>query len=81
MTTLDQMMATTELPHVQPRPARRRIPGLRMPPLPSWPLMAQLGGGAGVLVAVHGWWGWNATIMVASVAAVVIGTLREAGKV
>jgi hypothetical protein len=78
MTTLDQMMdSTTELPKV----SRRRIPGLRMPALPSWPLLAQAGGGAGVLVAVHGWWGWTATIMVASVAAIVLGTLREAGKV
>lgn len=78
MTTFDQML-TTELPQV--RPARRRIPGLRMPALPSSPLLAQLAGGASALGGVYLAWGGAATMIVGGIAAVVLGALREAGKI
>lgn len=82
MTTLDQMMSpTTELPQVRPRPARRRIPALRMPALPSAPLMAQVCGGLSTLGGVYAAWGVAATMIVGGVAALVLGALREAGKV
>lgn len=82
MTTFEQMMgATTELPQVQPRAARRRIPGLRMPALPSGPLLAQVCGGVGALGGVYLQWGGAITMIVGGVAAVVLGALREAGKV
>jgi hypothetical protein len=62
-------------------PVRRRIHGLRMPALPTWPLLAQLGGGAGALYGIWGQWGLNVMLIVGGSAAVVIGALREAGKV
>lgn len=81
-TTLEQMMgATTELPQVRPQPARRRIPGLRMPALPSWPLLAQLGGGAAALTGVGLLWGLAVTLIIGGAAAVLLGALREAGKI
>jgi hypothetical protein len=78
-TAFDEMMATTELPTV--RPKRRRIPGLRMPALPSATLLAQLGGGGAALSGVFGAWGWPATLIIGGVATVLLGALREAGKI
>lgn len=79
MTTFEDMMATTELPTVRPR--RRRIRGLRMPVLPAGTLLAQIGGGGVALSGVYGAWGWHVAAMVGGVVAVVLGALREAGKI
>lgn len=80
MSTFEQMMAPTEqLPQV--RPARPRIPGLRMPALPSGPLLAQVCGGAATLGGVYLQWGGAITMIVGGIAAAVLGALREAGKV
>lgn len=77
MTVLEQMMGqTAELPKV-----RRRVPGLRMPALPSGPLLAQVCGGVGALGGVCLQWGPAITMIVGGVAALVLGALREAGKV
>jgi hypothetical protein len=76
MTTFDQ---TTELPVV--RPTRRRVQGLKMPALPSNPLLAQLAGGASALGGVYLAWGVPATMIIGGVVAAVLGALREAGKV
>jgi hypothetical protein len=60
---------------------RRRVRGLRMPVLPSWPLVAQVGGGIAALVGVYQEWGSPAALMAGGAAAVVVGMLREAGRV
>jgi hypothetical protein len=52
-----------------------------MPVLPSWPLVAQVGGGIAALVGVYQEWGSPAALMAGGVAAVVVGMLREAGRV
>lgn len=72
-------MLTAEHPVV--RPPRRRVRGLRMPVLPSGPLAAQVGGAAATLGGVYLAWGVAVTLIVGGVAAVVLGALREAGKV
>lgn len=62
-------------------PPRRKLRGLRMPVLPSWPLLAQAAGAAATLVGVYLKWGSGITLIVGGVAAVLVGALREAGKV
>lgn len=61
--------------------ARPRVRGLRIPVLPSWPLVAQVVGGIAALSGVWQEWGSPVALMVGGVAAVVVGALREAGKV
>lgn len=62
-------------------PPRRRVRGLRFPVLPSWALSAQLAGGVATLAGVYLKFGSGITLIVGGVAAVVLGALREAGKV
>lgn len=76
MTTWDQ--ATAPVPVVA---KRTRVRGLRMPALPSWPLLAQLAGGASTLGGVYLAWGVAVTMIVGGIGAAAIGALREAGKV
>lgn len=74
-------------PMAEPRPdvpatrIRRRARGLRFPALPSWALLAQLGGGAAVLTGVYQMWGAAVTAIVGGLGAILLGMLREAGKV
>lgn len=73
--TLEQML---EAPIAQPR---RRVRGIRVKALPSWPLLSQLGGGAAVLGGVFLLWGVAVTLIVGGVAAVALGALGEGGKI
>jgi hypothetical protein len=66
--------------HVVRAPVRR-VPGLRLPALPSWPLAAQVLGSAGALAGAWHEWGWGITAIVGGVAAVLVGALREGGKI
>lgn len=59
----------------------RRVRGLRFPVLPSGTLLAQLGGGLATLAGVYLAAGIAITLIVGGVAAVVLGALREAGKI
>jgi len=61
-----------------PRP---RIRGLRLPALPSWPLVAQVAGAVAALTGVYQEWGSAVALIAAGVAAALIGALREAGKI
>jgi hypothetical protein len=63
------------------RPPRRRVRGLRLPAVPSWPLLAQLGGGISTLAGVYLQWGPAITLITGGVAAAVVGMLREAGRI
>jgi len=67
---------TQELP-----PVRRRLRGLRVPVLPSGTLLAQVVGGAGVIVGVGLQFGLAVTLIVSGAAAVLLGALKEAGKI
>lgn len=60
---------------------RRRVRGLRMPVLPTGAWLAQVGGGAASLSGVYLQFGIAVTLIAGGVAAVVLGALREAGKV
>lgn len=84
-------MTTTEL-HPQdtgwleeqmrpPDPPRRRLRGLRVPVLPSGAWLAQVGGGAATLLGTYLAFGIAVTLITGGVAAVILGALREAGKV
>lgn len=66
---------------VNGRPSRRRLRGLRMPALPTGAWLAQVGGGMSALLGVHLQFGAAVALMVGGVAALVLGALREAGKV
>ena len=70
--------AASPPPPPAPRP---RIRGLRLPALPSWPLLAQVGGGAAALWGVWAQFGGPVAGMVGGIAAVAVGALREAGKI
>lgn len=59
---------------------RTRIAPLRFPALPAT-LLVQLGGGASALAGVYLAWGLAAVLIVGGVATVVLGALREAGKI
>jgi hypothetical protein len=65
----------------EPAKPIRRARGLRLPVLPSGPLLAQIGGalatGAGLYLAA----GVAVTLIAGGIAAAVLGALREAGKV
>lgn len=75
MTTYETFEAAARLP------AKPRVRGLRFPALPSWPLLAQLGGAAGAGTGIYLQWGLAVTLMVGGVTLVVVGMLREAGKI
>lgn len=83
MTTLDQLAGTAAR-----RPARR-LPGLRMPVLPSGAWLAQVLGGLAALAGLYllvaalagTQIGLAATLIVGGVAAVVLGALREAKRI
>lgn len=62
-------------------PPRRRVRGLRFPVLPSGAWLAQAGGGAATLLGAYLAFGIAVTLIIGGVAAVVLGALREAGKV
>lgn len=79
--TLEQLLTDPTISHdVNARP-RPRVRGLRMPALPSWPLVAQVAGGLSALGGVYLEWGSAVTLIVGGVTSVVIGALREAGKI
>ena len=59
---------------------RARIQPLRFPSLPAT-LLVQLGGGAAALGGIYLAWGVAALLIVGGVAGVVLGALREAGKI
>jgi hypothetical protein len=63
------------------RAPRRRMRGIRITAVPSWPLLSQFGGGAAVLGGVFLLWGVAVTLIVGGVVAVALGTLREGGKI
>jgi hypothetical protein len=81
-TLLDQPahLAEQNTQPIRQRP-RPRIRGARLPALPSWPLVAQVGGGAAGLCGVYLQWGAAITLITGGVVAVLIGMLREAGKI
>jgi hypothetical protein len=70
--------ATPARPTATPR---RRLRGLSLPVLPSWPLVAQVLGGGAALWGTYLEFGRPVALMVGGVAAVLVGTLREAGKI
>lgn len=76
----EPMWSVGDTAEVAPVP-RRRVRGLRFPVLPSPALLAQLAGGAGALAGVYLKFGSGITLIVGGVAAVVLGMLKEAGKV
>lgn len=59
----------------------RRLPGLRMPVLPSGPLLAQVGGGVATLAGLYLLAGLSITLIAGGVVATVLGALREAKKI
>jgi hypothetical protein len=63
------------------RAPKPRIRGLSMPALPSWPLVAQVTGGIATLSGVYLEWGSAITLITGGVAAVVLGALRESGRI
>jgi hypothetical protein len=70
--------ATQVLPKVQPR---RRVRGLAFPAIPSWPLLAQVGGSSAALAGVWMQWGTPIALVVGGVGAVLVGMLRESGRI
>lgn len=64
-----------------PKVKRRRVRGLRVTALPSWPLLAQAGGGISALSGVYLQFGGAVTLIVGGVVALALGTLREAGRI
>lgn len=63
------------------RPPPRRVRGLRMPVLPTGSWLAQVGGGVAALSGAYMQFGLGVTMIAGGVAALVLGALREAGKV
>jgi hypothetical protein len=65
----------------RPRPRRRRVRGLRITAVPTVGLAAQWVGGVAALTGVCLMWGWAVTLIAGGVTTVVLGALKEAGKV
>jgi hypothetical protein len=63
-----------------PRQPRARVEPLRFPTLPAT-LLVQLGGGAATLAGVYMVLGLGVMLIVGGLAAVVLGALREAGRI
>ena len=59
----------------------RKLRGLRFPVIPTGAWLAQVGGGISALSGTYLAFGIAATLITGGVAAVVLGALREAGKV
>jgi hypothetical protein len=59
----------------------RKLRGLRMPVLPTGSWLAQVGGGIATLGGTYLQFGFAVTLITGGVAALVLGALREAGKV
>lgn len=76
---------TLEIPTVDtgnPQVARPRVlPGLRLPVLPSGPLLAQVLGGGALAAGTFLQFGVAVTLIVSGAAAVLLGMLKEAGKI
>jgi hypothetical protein len=64
---------------VAPAVPRRRMRGLRLTAVPSWPLLAQWVGGVAVLSGVYLKFGLSITLIVGGVAALAVGMLAEGG--
>ncbi len=60
---------------------RRRLRGLRLPVVPSGTLLAQAGGGLATMTGVYLLAGLAVTLIAGGVVAVVLGALKEAGKI
>jgi hypothetical protein len=73
-----ELWAVGREPAATPKP---RIRGLSMPAIPSWPLVAQVTGGIAALSGVYMEWGSAITLITGGVAAVVLGALRESGRI
>lgn len=80
MTSMAWLEQPTEA-HPNVAAKRRRVRGLRLTSVPSWPLLAQVGGGASVLSGVYLQWGVAVTLIVGGALAAGIGMLREGGKI
>lgn len=65
----------------QPVRTKRRLRGLSLPVLPSWPLVAQVAGGGAALAGVWLRFGVPVALIVGGAALVLVGMLREAGKI
>jgi len=78
MTQLDDRTLTDWI--AEPLP-RRKVRGLRFPVLPSGSWLAQVGGAVATLAGVTMLAGVAVALIVGGVASVVVGALREAGKV
>jgi hypothetical protein len=78
-------MSTATLEQMLEAPAavapRRRVRGLQIRTLPSWPLLSQVGGGAAVLGGVFLLFGVAVTLIIGGAAAIALGALREGGKI
>lgn len=59
----------------------RKLRGARIPVLPSWTLLAQVGGTAAALWGTWAQFGAPVAGIVGGIAAVVVGALSEAGKI
>jgi hypothetical protein len=82
MTALDDMMRTDAMQDWRDQLSPpRRVRGLRFPVLPSGSWLAQVGGAAATLTGVTMLAGVAVALIVGGVASVVVGALREAGKV
>jgi hypothetical protein len=59
----------------------RRLRGLRMPVVPSLSFLAQVGGGGAMAWGVFDRWGLNVLAILGGATAVVLGALRESGRI
>jgi len=64
-----------------PRPEPRKLRGLRFPVIPTGSWLAQVGGGIAALTGTWMQFGTATALMAGGLAAVVLGSLREAGRV
>lgn len=78
MTTFNEAMDAPTAVHPV---VRRRVRGLRITALPGWPLMAQVGGAGTTVVGFYMALGLAATLILVGVSAMVLGALREGGKI
>jgi hypothetical protein len=75
---VDEPITLNEWMHDEPR---RKVHGLRFPVVPTGSWLAQVGGAVATLAGVTMLAGVAAALIVGGVTSVVIGALREAGKV
>lgn len=81
MATFEDMMNAPTTVHPVVVPRRRRVRGLRITAVPSWPLLAQVGGAGSTVLGTYLAWGLAATLILVGAGAVVLGALREGGKI